>query len=348
MSDGKRARLGFIGCGGHATSKLYPCIHVIPEIDLVAVCDLREDLAQRNARNFGARRWYTDMHKMLDSEELDGVFVVGPPAMHYEIGLECLRAGLPIFVEKPSAMDVQHARELAQEADKHGLFGMVAFMKRFAPAYRIAKHLCQQPEFGELHMLEVKFTQGPYPSIWGIESPSLSFLTGQVVHLFDLIRAFGGDVKEVYATHREATPTQFAFAINVTFASGALGILNLNSVDAREPWRDFTEHLCASGLENAVTVDDMLYVKYQKREEWLSVPGLNVGKAYNGWQPTGPAAQRMEFLIGYQGEIQHFAQCILTGKKPTPDLWDGVGSLEITEAVWQSVQTHQIVQIQAG
>jgi len=52
----KKVKIGFIGCGSYVTSSLYPAIHIIPEIDLVAVCDLKEDLAKRDARNFGARR----------------------------------------------------------------------------------------------------------------------------------------------------------------------------------------------------------------------------------------------------------------------------------------------------
>lgn len=64
----KKVKIGFIGCGSYVTSSLYPAIHIILEIDLVAVCDLKEDLAKRDARNFGARRQYTDLEKMLSKE----------------------------------------------------------------------------------------------------------------------------------------------------------------------------------------------------------------------------------------------------------------------------------------
>lgn len=65
------ARLGFIGCGSFATSRIFPQIPLIPEIDLVGVCDIVREKAERNARNFGARRVYTDLHQMLDHEKLD-------------------------------------------------------------------------------------------------------------------------------------------------------------------------------------------------------------------------------------------------------------------------------------
>ena len=97
MGENKRARIAFVGCGTHATRSLYPTIHTIPQMELVAVCDLREDLARRNARNFGALRWYVDVEEMLEKEELDGAIIVGPPQMHCEVGKKCLSAGLPIF-----------------------------------------------------------------------------------------------------------------------------------------------------------------------------------------------------------------------------------------------------------
>lgn len=98
----KKAKLGFIGCGSHATSSLYPTIHTIPEIELVAVCDLKEELAKRNARNFGALRWYADVEKYVIKRKTGWRYSGGVPQMRCEVGKKCLDAGLPIFVEKPS------------------------------------------------------------------------------------------------------------------------------------------------------------------------------------------------------------------------------------------------------
>jgi hypothetical protein len=118
----RKARIGFVGCGGHATSALYPTLHRIPQIELVAVCDLKEELAKRNARLFGALRWYTDVREMLEKEDLDGVIIVGPPQMHVEVGKICLDAGKPIFVEKPSAISYEEALSLARYAEERRLF----------------------------------------------------------------------------------------------------------------------------------------------------------------------------------------------------------------------------------
>ena len=60
-----------------------------------------------------------------------------------------------------------------------------------------------------------KFAQGPYPQIWGMDSARRSMLVGQLCHIFDLIRFFGGDVKCLHAMVHEATPTQFAYLVNL-------------------------------------------------------------------------------------------------------------------------------------
>ena len=82
-------------------------------------------------------------------------------------------------------------------------------MKRFADVYTIAKEIVARPEFGGLHVLKVKFGQGKYPQIWGIDSAKRAFLIGQCVHIFDLVRFFGGDVKAVNALYYEVGPQNF-------------------------------------------------------------------------------------------------------------------------------------------
>ena len=114
-------RIGFVGCGRQASAAWYPNFATIPALDLVACCDLQADLAERNARFYGARRWYTSLDRMLDVEDLDAVMVVGPPAMHYACGKAVLAAGLPLMMEKPPAPRTAQARELVELAEAQGV-----------------------------------------------------------------------------------------------------------------------------------------------------------------------------------------------------------------------------------
>jgi predicted dehydrogenase len=345
MSQKKQAKLALIGCGRHSTMCLYGNIPYIPEIDLIATCDLKEERAKRNARNFGALRWYTDYEEMISKEELDGVIIVGPPQLHKEAGMKCLQAGLHVLTEKPCAISASEAKEFALEARKQGKYGMVAFMKRFATGYRLAKQIASAPEFGEISYIFAKFTNGPFPAGWGMEEDGLFYLVGQGIHIFDLIRHFGGNVSEVYANFIDRGDHLYGFAVNVTFENGAIGVLNLSSL---ESWIRLSEFLSVTGVEHYVAVDDMIRLKYYPKDDWIQPKEVPVWNLYQGWEVTGPMPTTPNFsgtLIGFREEIAHFAKCVIEGIEPKPNLEDGYRGLQISEAIWESVKTGKPVKI---
>ncbi len=343
-SEEGKARLAFIGAGGFATASIYPNIHLVPQIDLIAVCDIVQEKAERNARNFGARRVYTDLEKMLDNEELDGVFVIGPAPQQYELAPHVLKRGIPVYVEKPSANTSAEARELAEIAEANDTWGQVGFMKRFAYVYRIAKEIVEGAEFGDLHVVNSRFGQGPYPQLWGMDSAKRSMLVGQLVHIFDLVRYFGGDVATVQANYHEATDTQFAYLVNLEYKSGAIGQLNVNGLENRVGFRDITELLELVGLETHVICEDMLRVRWAPREDWSeSVPAT--GRYLRTYEPgwTGIANSRAHF--GYLGEVEHFALRCIGEREGGPDLWDSYEALRLAEAVYDSSHGAGLVEL---
>lgn len=335
MSDQRQARLAFIGCGGFATASIFPCIHQVARIDLVAACDVVRERAERNARNFGARRVYTDLEEMLDKEDLDGVFVIGPAPQQYELAPHVLRRGIPVYVEKPSANTSAEARELAELAEANGTWGQVGFMKRFAYVYLMAKEIISRPEFGDLHMVSAKFGQGPYPQIWGIDSAKRAFLIGQCVHIFDLIRFFGGDVAAVQAIYHEATPTQFAYLINVEYDSGAVGQVNINGLECTQGFRDIIERLELVGCGTHIVCDDKMGLRWLPREDWTTAVA-QTGRYVHAYEPSWTGTINTRANYGYLGEVEHFALRCLGERDGGPDLWDSYESLRIGEAVYES------------
>ena len=345
MSEKKQARLAFIGAGGFATSSIYPNIHRVPEIDLVAVCDIDREKAEKNARDFGAQRVYTDLHEMLDNEELDGVFCIGSAPQQYELAPNVLKRGLPVYVEKPSANTSAEARELAEMATAHDTWGQVGFMKRFAHVYMMAKRILENQEFGELHMVKCKFAQGPYPQIWGIDSAKRSMLIGQLCHIFDLVRYFGGNPKTVHSFYKEVTPTQFAYSVNVEFEHGAIGQLDLNGLEHKSGFRDIKERLELVGLETHLICDDMMRLHWQERDDFSGALG-DVGRYVKSFDPSWIATASSERMLGYWGEVNHFAMRCLGEVDWGPDLWDSYHSLRFGEAVYQSVEEQRVVELQ--
>lgn len=334
MSSNAQAKLAFIGCGSFATASLFPNIHLVPEIDLVAVCDIVREKAEMNARNFGARRVYTDLEEMLDKEELDGVFVVGPAPQQYELAPHVLRRGIPVYTEKPSANTSQQARELAEIAEENNTWGQVGFMKRFCHVYLMAKDIISREEFGPLHLIKCKFSQGPYPQIWGIDSAKRSMLIGQLCHIFDLVRFFGGDVKTVQAMFHGATDTQFAYLVNLEFQSGAHGQLDLNGLEHKAGFRDIEEVLQLVGLETHVICEDMMRLRWQSKDDFTTaVPER--GRYSHEFHPAWSSFNSHK-AFGYTGEVAHFAKRCLGLVEGGPDLWDSYKSLQLGEAIYES------------
>jgi len=336
MSEGP-TRIAFVGCGSHSTGSLYPMLHRIREIDLVAVVDEVEERRTSAQRRFGARQAYASVAEMLDREAPEGVCIVGPPQMHYEVGLEVLARGIPIFVEKPSAIDFDHAWRLAEAAREAKTFGMTAFMKRFATAYEKAKEITLSPEFGPVSMVSIRYTHGAYSLLWGLEPEALCCLVGNQCHAFDLARYFGGDVNEVYAKMCDLGEGCFTFAITVGFENGAVGLLNSSATDD-SGWR-IRESLDVSGRLCSVDVEDMINLKYRPPEDW------DLDLRRQGWRqgmyalPHAVGYGKGGAYLGFEGELRHFAECIRDGGSPKSSLYDGAAALAIGEAVWESAHS---------
>ena len=140
-------KVGFVGCGTHSTHNIYPMLKY-SRCKLVAVCDADEGVARRNANLFGAGdAFYTNADKMLDEQELDGVFVVGPSPMHYEVGSKVLARGIPLFVEKPPAPTLAQAEEMVALARKNKTIFMVGFMKRHGLPVKKAREMIDAGSF---------------------------------------------------------------------------------------------------------------------------------------------------------------------------------------------------------
>ncbi len=344
MVETRKAKIAFIGCGNFATGSLFPNIHLIPEMDLMAVCDLDREKAERNARDFGARRVYTDMEEMLDKEELDGVFVIGPAPQQYRLAPHVLRRGIPVYVEKPSANTSAEAKELAELAQAHGTWGQVGFMKRFAHVYMMAKDIIGRPEFGDVHVIKCKFGQGPYPHLPGLDSAHRSMLIRQLCHVLDLIQYFGGEVAEVHANFRSVTDRQFAYAVNFVFKSGVLGQLDMNSLESKKGFRDIKEVLELIGFETNVVCEDKLFLRWQEPEDFTKVVP-EAGRYLRTFTPTYVGVPNAKATYGYKGEMEHFARRCLGLVEGGPDLWDSYRALLLGEAIYESAHGGGVVRL---
>ncbi len=335
MSDS--ARIAFVGAGSHSTECLYPCIAHIPEFDLVATCDLDEARAQSAAKRFGAAEACADLTKMLDTVVPDAVCICGMPDMHHDVGLECLKRGLPVWMEKPPAWDLAGSVELVDAASDAGTWGMVGFMKRFAQANAVAKSVIDSGDIGPVSSITLIHGAGKYD-----EHRRMLLFNG--IHMIDLGRFLGGEWKDVFAFGTETAAGTQAISASFTLVDGGVGQLNINSA---QTWNDCTEEAYVSCAEGAIKIDSgaTCEVIAQNRQfaepEDMRVFGWSdryfTSHNLSGWHSSGHHTK------GYWGELSHFARAVLGQVEPIATLADGVENMRIIEAILRSVETGESV-----
>lgn len=211
-------RIAIVGAGSLSTKRIYPNIGAAGG-QLVGVCDLDPERAARNARRFGGQP-FSDLDIMLNETKPDGVIVCIGPEAHAELAPRILRAGYPVYTEKPPAPSARHALDVARVAAETGLLCTTAFKKRYAQSNNRAIEWLQQFSLEDRYMISIDYCSAQYKN----DSPRSSFLLDFCIHIIDLVGYLFGDVAKVFAFSKGLD----AYAVSLTFTSGAVGTLSLN------------------------------------------------------------------------------------------------------------------------
>ncbi len=150
----RRVRIGFVGVGG-----MGQCAHLVnyaalTDCDVVALAEIREGLGRQVAARYGVPRIYASHAEMLAAETLDGIVASQPFDRHGILVPELLRAGIPVFTEKPLAASVPVGERLVQAVAASGTWWMIGYHKRSDPATACAvEEIDRLKETGELGRL---------------------------------------------------------------------------------------------------------------------------------------------------------------------------------------------------
>lgn len=322
----RRLRVGFVGCGEHATANLYPCLPQLP-VELLAVCARRKDRALRAAQAFGAPAAHDDFVAMFAREPLEAVFVSVGAREHFRICAAALERGLHVFVEKPATASLDEARRLQELAERASRRVMVGFQKRHAPVYRKARELVSGAGFGPLAAIEARFCVGPFRD-------GAAFLHEVAIHHLDLVRFFAGDVEQLHAVrHAGPGPGLSTFAVAARFCGGAVGTFLFST---EQSWHARNERIELSGGGQSVVVENMTSLRHFRRAEPGAWGGPFAGPGHAFWEPnhTVPAPQNQSLqLNGFAPELAHFVECVLADRAPEPGLAEFAAALELGEAI---------------
>ena len=164
-ADGK-VRIGFIGAGNMGQCAHLKNYAALDECEVVALAELRPDLAQRVAAKYGVPNIYKDHQALLEAEDLDALVASQPFTRHGVLLPELLRTGKPVFSEKPVAASIEVGERIVAAEQEAGAFLMLGYHKRSDPATMYAKaeidRLKASGELGPMRYVRVLMPAGDW------------------------------------------------------------------------------------------------------------------------------------------------------------------------------------------
>ena len=133
-----------IGCGGVALQNHLPGLALCADVKVVAVCDSDEATLARAREQTGAAISTLHYQDIMKRDDVHAVIVATPNFTHAPIVLDAVRHGKHVLCEKPLALNLAEAKQMADAAEASGVRHMTAFTYRFVPAMRYLSHLVKR------------------------------------------------------------------------------------------------------------------------------------------------------------------------------------------------------------
>jgi predicted dehydrogenase len=260
-------RVGLIGCGFIGTRHLGNLIGW-DDADVVAVADADSSRAQAAAELAGART-YRDGTELIDGEELDAVWICVPPFAHGPPEQAATARGLPFFVEKPLAADLDVAEQIGRAVAAAGLLTSVGYHWRYLDTVVAAQSLLRDRP--ARMALGYWLDATPPPAWWHVERTSGGQMVEQATHLFDLARVLVGEPTSVFGAgcriERAAWPDSDIFEVSTaTMRFGCDAVATINATCILDAPHRIGLQLVAEGLAIELTEDEMTVDRGRRRQ----------------------------------------------------------------------------------
>jgi 1,5-anhydro-D-fructose reductase (1,5-anhydro-D-mannitol-forming) len=234
-------RWGIIGCGDVTEVKSGPGFQKARASALVAVMRRNAALAEDYARRHGVPRWYSDADQLIADPEVDAVYIATPPSSHKQYALAAARAGKPVYVEKPMALNGAECDEMIEACRQAGVPLWVAYYRRAQPKFLAVRDLLIAGEIGAVRFARVLLQRVPVPAetqpatrTWRF-APEVSgggHLLDMGSHMLDLLDFFLGPVRAgqgIAVSQARLYPAEDSVVANLAFDRGVLGVGVWNS-----------------------------------------------------------------------------------------------------------------------
>jgi predicted dehydrogenase len=153
---------GMIGCGSVTEVKSGPAFSKVKDSKLVAVMRRDVSLAEDYARRHKVPKFYSKASDLINDSEVDAVYVATPPGSHAEYAIETIKAGKPVYIEKPMALNDEECLKINEAAEKYKVPVFVAYYRRALPGFLRVKELIEGGAIGKVLFVQMQLFK--YPS----------------------------------------------------------------------------------------------------------------------------------------------------------------------------------------
>lgn len=285
------------------------------------------------------RRVYATLDEMLRDPSIQALSICSPPNLHPEHVVAGARAGKHMLIEKAVANDPASLRRMLTEVERAGVRTVVSFVLHWNPEFMLIKRMLAEGVIGDIFYAEVDYWHniGPHYKqyVWNIKRDVAgSALLSAGIHAVDAIRYFVQDeVTEVCAYSNKRNP-EYEYDTNIVgilrFAGGAIGKVS-TSFDVRSPYEFNIDLLGTQGTIR----DNRIYARdyFEGQNGWVQVPTIRPDSGDVTHHP-------------FEGEINHFVDCILNETESHVNLADAAKTHMVCYALDRSAQEGRVVRIE--
>lgn len=226
---------GIIGCGEVTEIKSGPAFNKVPGSSLQAVMRRDPEKAKDYAARHQVASWYSDADSLVHDPEVNAIYIATPPFFHEQFAIAALKAGKPVYVEKPMAADHASAARMLEAMQTYRGKMCVAHYRRELPFFKKIKSLLDEKHIGEVQMVHLEFLRRKLPpekliitrNAWRV-NPAISgggLFYDLAPHQLDLMLYFFGEFSGVNGFSLNQSQTYAADDLSMAIIEFKNGLL---------------------------------------------------------------------------------------------------------------------------
>ena len=157
----KQIKWGFIGCGEVTEKKSGPAFAEVEGSSVEAVMSRNAEMAKSYAKRHNIPKWYTDPQMLISDPNVNAIYIATPPSSHATFAIMAMKAGKPVYVEKPLAASYDDCARINRISEQTGVPCFVAYYRRYLPYFQKVKQIINDGTIGQVTNVQIRFSVPP-------------------------------------------------------------------------------------------------------------------------------------------------------------------------------------------